>query len=81
MAQRPKDSPQLDALLKVVSGKLGVPAETLKAELKAGKFDAALAGMKPKDAAAFQQLLANPQRLQQMMNSQQAKALYEKLKQ
>ncbi|MBE6848132.1 MAG: hypothetical protein IJC75_02020 [Oscillospiraceae bacterium] len=81
MAQRPQDSPQLDALLQAVSRKLGVPADTLKAELKAGKFDAALSGMKPKEAAAFQQLLNNPGRLQQMMNSQQAKALYEKLKQ
>ncbi len=79
--QRPNPNSQVDALLKVVSGKLGIPAETLKQELEAGTFDKALAGMKPQEAAMFQQLLANPQRLNQVMSSKQAKALYEKLTQ
>lgn len=70
---------QLQALLQVVSSKLGMQPETLRAELEAGKFDSAIAGMSPQDAAKFQQVLANPQKLNQMMNSKQARALYEKL--
>ena len=35
--------------------------------------------MSPQDAAAFQQVLNNPQRLNQIMNSRQARALYQKL--
>ncbi|MBQ8923066.1 MAG: hypothetical protein IJ060_13080 [Oscillospiraceae bacterium] len=74
------NSPQLQALLQAVSGKLGVPAETLQQELQAGKFDKALAGLKPQEKAAFQQVLADPKKLDRMMNSRQAKALYQKLK-
>lgn len=76
---KPKNSPQLQALLKVVSGKLGIPAETLQSELEDGRYDQAIAAMRPQDAAAFQQVLANPQRLNQIMSSRQARALYEKL--
>lgn len=77
--QKPENSPQLQALLKTVSGKLGIPSEQLQQELEAGKFDRAIAAMKPQDAAAFRQALANPQRLSQMMSSKQARALYQKL--
>ncbi len=77
--ERPKNNAQLQAMLKVVSGKLGMSPETLQAQLEAGKFDQAIAGMNQQDAAKFQQILANPQKLNQMMNSKQAKALYEKL--
>ena len=73
-------NPQLQALLRAVSGKLGIPAETLQQELQEGKFDKALANLKPQEAAAFKQVLADPQKLDRMMNSRQAKALYEKLK-
>ena len=75
----PKDSPQVSALLQTVSTKLGSPAETLRQELEAGKFDSALAGMKPQEQAMLQQVLNNPQKLNQIMNSKQARALYDKL--
>ncbi len=74
-----KDSAQMDALLTAVSGKLGISKETLRQDLQSGKFDKALQGMRPQEAAAFQQVLQNPQKLSQIMNSKQAKALYEKL--
>lgn len=77
--EKPKNSPQLQALLKTVSAKLGVPAETLRQELEAGKFDSAIAAMKPQEAAAFQQVLSDPQKVSKIMSSKQAKALYEKL--
>jgi hypothetical protein len=77
--EKPKNSPQLQALLKAVSAKLGVPAETLQQELEAGKFDRALASMKPQEAAAFQQVLNDPQKVSRIMSSKQAKSLYAKL--
>ena len=43
-----ENSPQLQALLQAVSGKLGIPADTLQKELQEGKFDKALAGLKPR---------------------------------
>lgn len=77
--ERPVNNPQLQAMLQVVGQKLGMSPEALRQELEAGKFDRAIAGMSQQDAAKFQQVLANPQKLNQMMNSKQAKALYEKL--
>ena len=77
--EKPQNSPQLQSMLEVVGKKLGMSPETLRQELEAGKFDKALAGMNRQDAAKFQQVLANPQKLNQMMNSRQARALYEKL--
>ena len=77
--EKPKDSAQLRQMLQVVSSKLGIPADTLRQELEAGKFDQAIAGLSQQDAAKFRQVLADPQKLDQLMNSRQAKALYEKL--
>lgn len=77
--ERPKNSPQLQAMLKVVGEKLGMPPEVLRQQLESGKFDQAIAGMQPHDAAKFKQALANPQKLNQMLSSKQARALYEKL--
>lgn len=77
--EKPKQSAQLEALLSAVSGKLGVPAETLRTQLESGKFDAAIAGMNAREQSMFQQVLADPQRLSKIMSSKQAKALYEKL--
>ena len=77
--ENPKNSPQLSALLQAVSGKLGVAPDVLRAQLEAGKFDSAIAGMNPKEQSVFQQLLADPKRLSQIMSTRQAKALYDKL--
>lgn len=77
--EKPQNNAQLQAMLQVVSSKLGIPAETLRQELQAGKFDRAIAGMNQQEASKFKQVLDNPQLLNKMMNSRQAKALYEKL--
>ena len=77
--ERPKNSPQLQAMLKVIGEKLGMPPEVIGQQLESGKFDQAIAGMQPQDAAKFKQALANPQKLYQMLGGKQAKALYEKL--
>ncbi|MCQ2408804.1 MAG: hypothetical protein MJ065_09815 [Oscillospiraceae bacterium] len=77
--EKPKDTAQLRQMLQVVSSKLGIPADTLRQELESGKFDQAIAGLGQQDAAKFRQILANPQKLNQVMSSKQAKALYERL--
>lgn len=76
---KPNNSPQMNALLQKVSGKLGIPAEQLRQELETGKFDRAIAALKPQEQAAFRQVLADPKQLDRLMNSKQARALYEKL--
>ena len=78
--ERPQSNEQLSALLSVVSRKLGIPPETLRQQLESGKFDQAIAGLSPEDAAKFRQALADPQKLSRILSSGQAKALYEKLK-
>lgn len=73
------DSQKLNSLLQVVSGKLGVPPEQLRRDLEQGKFDSAIAGMNANEAAKFQQAVQNPQMVEKLMSTPQAKALYEKL--
>ena len=69
----------LDALLGVVSAKLGVKPNDLKQQLENGKFDNALKNMNPSDSAKFQQVLQNPKLMEQFMSAPQAQALYKKL--
>ena len=73
------DPDKLSGLLNVVSKKIGVPADKLRSELAAGKFDSALSAMSGSDAAKFRQAVNNPQLVEKMMSTPQAKALYKKL--
>lgn len=69
----------MDSLIKVVSAKLGMPYEQLKKELSEGKFDNAMKNMSPSDAMKFNMALKNPQMVQNMLSTPEAKALYNKL--
>lgn len=71
----------LDALLNVVSKKLGASPDALKKDLESGKFDRALNSMNASDSAKFQQVMNNPQLLEKFMSAPQAQALYKKLTQ
>ena len=73
------DADKLSGLLNAVSKKIGVPADKLKSELEAGKFDSALSAMSSSDAARFRQAVNNPKMVEKMMSTPQAKALYKKL--
>lgn len=73
------DIQNLNGLLQVVSQKLGIPPEQLRQELESGKFDNAMKNMSPAEANKFQQAVKNPQMLNKMMSTPQAKALYQKL--
>ena len=76
---RSTDPQAMEALLKTVSGKLGVPPEQLRNELMQGKFDNALKNMKPDEAKKFNAILSNPKMLEKFMSAPQAQALYNKL--
>ena len=69
------DPKQLNGLLNVVSKKIGIPPE----QLEAGKFDSALSAMNASESAKFQQVMKNPQLIEKLMSTPQAKALYQKL--
>lgn len=73
------DAKNLNGLLQVVSQKLGMSPEQLRSELEQGKFDNAMKNMNAAEAARFNQALQNPQMVEKLMSTPQAKALYEKL--
>ena len=73
------DKDKMNGLLQAVSKKIGIPPEQLKNELESCKFDKALSSMNKNDAEKFKTVLGNPQLLEKMMSSPQAKALYKKL--
>lgn len=69
----------IEALLGVVSKKLGTSPQELQRQLEAGQFDKALGNMNPKDAAMFDAAIKNPKIVEQLMSAPQAQALYKKL--
>ncbi len=73
------DTARLQELLQVVGKKLGIPPQQLEAELKQGKFDRALSGMDAASSEKFRQAVQNPQLVDKLMSTPQAKALYQKL--
>ncbi len=77
--QTPPSPENLEGLLKVVSKKLGMSPESLRKDLQAGKFDNAMRNMSPQESAKFQQAVQNPQIVEKLMSTPQAKALYQKL--
>ncbi|MBR1823608.1 MAG: hypothetical protein IJ779_05185 [Ruminococcus sp.] len=79
MERKEFDPKKLEGLLGAVSGKLGVPAEKLKKELEAGKFDSAIAAMNKNDAEKFRRAVNDPKMIEKLMSTPQAQALYKKL--
>jgi hypothetical protein len=73
------NSKNVDALVGIVSKKLGMQPDVLKQQLQQGKFDAALQNMNAADAAKFQQVLKNPKIAEQIMSTSQAQAIYKKI--
>ena len=59
---------KMDGLLEMVGKKLGVSPEQLRLDLESGKLEQAMQNLPKKEAANVQ-----------LMNTPQAKALYEKL--
>lgn len=70
---------KMDGLLEMVGKKLGVSPEQLRSNLESGKLEQAMQNLPKKEAANVQNLLKDKKKVEQLMNTPQAKALYEKL--
>ncbi len=79
MALEKADPKKVDEMLKIVSAKLNVPADRLRKEFEAGKFDSAIKNMKPDEAAKFDRIVNDPGLMDKFMSAPQAQALYKKL--
>ena len=69
----------IDAMLKTVSGKLGISPERLKDALKTGDISKALQNMPQKDAEKLKSILGNPEMVKKVMNSKQAQEIKKSL--
>ena len=70
---------QLQSMLKTLSVNLGVTPEELKKALETGKIDGAVKNMGTDERQKLQSVMGNKAKLEKIMQSPQAKALYEKL--
>ena len=70
---------KMDGLLEMVGKKLGVSPEQLRSDLESGKLEQAMQNLPKKEAANVQNLLKDQKKVEQLRNTPQAKALYEKL--
>lgn len=70
---------KMDGLLEMVGKKLGVSPEQLRSDLESGKLEQAMQNLPKKEAANVQNLLKDQKKVEQLMNTPQTKALYEKL--
>ena len=75
------NSPNLDAMVKIVSQKLNVSPETLTKQLIEGKFDSALNSMNSSERDKFNRLMNNPEMAKKLLSTPQLQALYKKLTQ
>ena len=76
----PKINPNnLDALLKVVSTKINVPADVLRSQLEKGQFDEVLNNMNNEESNKFRQVMNNPKLAEKIMTTPQAQELYRKI--
>ena len=66
-------------MLKTVSGKMGISPEELQKSLETGKLDSAIKNMGAGDKQKLQSIIGNKAKLEKIMQSPQAKALYKKL--
>ena len=66
---------KMDGLLEMVGKKLGVSPEQLRSDLESGKLEQAMQNLPKKEAANVQNLLKDQKKVEQLMNTPQAKAL------
>ncbi len=79
MERTPMNNDQIQGLLKTVSGKLGVQPDELKKALQNGKLDGAVKNMEASEKQKLESIIGNKEKLEKLMQSPQAKSLYEKL--
>ena len=74
-----KNNKALDAMLGVVSKKLGTSPEALKSNLESGNVDNVMQGMSKEDAEKLRLALNNKTLQEKIMNSPEAQDLMRKL--
>lgn len=79
MERSSMNNQQLENVLNAVSGKLGVSPDELQKALQSGSLDAAIKNMGKKEQQRLSSIMQNREQMEKLMNSPQAKALYEKL--
>lgn len=79
MEKSSMNNEQLQSLLKTVSGKLGVSQDQLRQALESGKLEGAVKNMGADEKQKIQSIMGNKSKMEKLMQSPQAKALYEKL--
>ena len=70
---------KMDGLLEMVGKKLGVSPEQLRSDLESGKLEQAMQNLPKKRGSECTEPVERPEKVEQLMNTPQAKALYEKL--
>lgn len=76
-----KNNKALDAMLGVVSKKLGTSPDKLKSNLESGNVDNVIQGMNKEDADKLRNALNNKTLQEKIMNSPEAQDLMRKLSQ
>lgn len=79
MGKSSANNDQLQNLLNTVSGKLGMKPEDLRKTLESGKIDNAVKNMNTSEQQKIQSIIGDKNKMEKLMQSPQAKALYEKL--
>lgn len=79
MATPQLSSSQMDQLIRTLAGQLHCDPNQLQQQLQSGNYSAVTASMNQNDAQQVQNLLKNPQQLQQVLNSPEMKELLRKL--
>ena len=73
------NSKGMDAMLRVVSGKLGMSPEDLRTQIQSGKLDGAMQGMSQQDSQKLMNALSNPVMAQKILATPQAQEIIKKL--
>lgn len=73
-------SAQLDLLLKLAGQQLHIDPQLLRRQLQQGDFSSLQAKMDPQSANQLNALLADPQKLQQVLSKTDLSALLQKMK-
>ncbi len=69
----------MDALINMVSKKMGTSSDSLKKDLQSGNIDNLTKGMNNNDAQKLKEALSNKELTQKVMSSPEAQALMRKL--
>lgn len=74
------DARTKQAMLNVVSKKVGMSPQELQKQLESGKLDGAMKGLSPQDSQKLANALSNPAMAQRILATPQAQEIIRKLK-